>query len=227
LATTAPYGAETSFFSRNREPRAQCTARGAVDGALFSLYVSTVHLTRGFRAKRASGGLRRAPAPVQLRGGILSISAWLRRHMAPTSLRIYTESRFAPLVAPSAGVVSRPGCLSAKNAAPRAARSAAAQLRCSHPCDLAFFWGALTSQNHAHRTVGDAASRPRGASYARPVFFPELSVRHGGSSKVRSTRLAQCPVRCYAFGDIFHSAPYGAEFIRGQRDTTRDCPRRR
>jgi len=85
LATTAPYGAETSFFSRNREPRIQCTA--PIDGALFSLYVSTVHLTRGFRAKRASGGVRRAPAPVQLRGGIRSISAWSRRHMAPASLR--------------------------------------------------------------------------------------------------------------------------------------------
>ena len=108
-----------AFFPKSRrEPRAQCTARSAVDGALFSMYLSTVQLTRGFRVKRASGGLRRAPAPVQLRGGIRRISAWHGRHMAPASLRIYTGSCFAPLVAPRAGVVSRLGCLSQKIASP-------------------------------------------------------------------------------------------------------------
>ena len=43
------------------------------------MYISTVHLTRGFRVKRASGDLRRAPAPVQLRGGIRSIFAYIHR----------------------------------------------------------------------------------------------------------------------------------------------------
>ena len=138
--TKAPYGAETSLLFRGREQRAQCTVRSAVDGALLSINISSVHLTRVFRAKRASGGLRRAPVPVQLRSGIRSISAWPGRHMAPASLRMYTVSRLVPLVAPTAGVVSRPGCLSRKNASPRAARSAAAEL--GNPTRaISRFWG--------------------------------------------------------------------------------------
>jgi hypothetical protein len=84
------------LFFRNREPRAQLTVCSAVDGAMFRLYISTVHMTRGCRAKRASGGLRRARTPVQLCGGTRSISAWPGRHiMAPASLRI-TQSRALP-----------------------------------------------------------------------------------------------------------------------------------
>ena len=37
LATKAPHGAKTRFFPRNREPRARCTARSAVGGALSSM----------------------------------------------------------------------------------------------------------------------------------------------------------------------------------------------
>jgi len=72
-------------FQISQLARAEWLARGAIDGSRFSLYISTVHLTRGFRVKRASGRPRRAPAPVQY---LLSISAWPRRHMAPASLRI-------------------------------------------------------------------------------------------------------------------------------------------
>ena len=66
----------TLFFSRIREIRVRYASRGEVDGALFGMYISTVHLTYGFRAKRASASRRRATPPVHLRSGILSISTF-------------------------------------------------------------------------------------------------------------------------------------------------------
>jgi hypothetical protein len=127
--------------------------------------------------------------------------------MAPASLRIYTESRFAPMVAQRArdvptGVPARDNCRDPCCALCRRAIAVIPSFQA-----ISSFQAGIA---HAHRTVGDAASRPRRALNAQPVIFPELCVSHGGSSEVRSTRFSQYPVRCYAFGLISswrHMAP--------------------
>jgi len=49
--------------------------------------------------------------------------------------------------------------------------------------------------------------RPRGASHACPVFFLDLSVRHGISTRLRSTRLGQnqCATYRLVISTIWHT----------------------
>ena len=180
LATKVPNGAFFALFSTIREMRARCASRCASNGEPLSMYISTVDLrSDSLNGARRGGAVVQQP-PYTCEGHFtpkqhLQSAIWHFRLCADSQSRgLPPWPRREQEPCPERVVCPR------KNTAPRA--SLVAPRNCGVPTASSRLIFCLVNEPELHAQwvpPGDAPPRPGRPVNARPVFFSDLSVRHG------------------------------------------------